>query len=270
MHLSGKNIPPHRKSSGAMARRAMVVLVAGLCCAAPAAHAEFKLRYPTVEYRELELEHNGDTTFDKAKSGKSNNQSYTNELEYGITPFLRLGIEGESAAPPGRNLRYEGTTLEGTFQLTPEGKYWADLGFFAEYQQAATRGSANAFTFGPLIQKELSNVFGFDTVHTFNLLFTKEAGPNHSDDTPLLFAWQSRLRFNPLFEPGVELFSQVDDVVSPGQLAQQQHRLGPMFAGAYNLAPLGAIKYEVGYLFGLTRATEQGTVRWRLEYEIPF
>ena len=245
-------------------------LALGLCLGAPPAHAEFKLRYPQVEYREMEIEHNGDTTFDKANSGKSNNQSYTNEIEYGITPFLRLGIEGESAAPPGRNLRYEGTALEGTFQLTPEGKYWADVGFFAEYEQAHVKDGANAFTFGPLIQKEVSNVLGFDTVHTFDLLFTKEAGPHHSDDTPVLVAWQSRLRVNPLFEPGVELFSQFDNITSPGQLADQQHRLGPMFAGAYSLAPFGSVKYEVGYLFGLTRATEQGTVRWRLEYEIPF
>ena len=245
-------------------------LALGLCLGAPLAHAEFKLRYPQVEYREMEIEHNGDTTFDKANSGKSNNQSYTNELEYGITRYLRLGIEGESAAPPGHNLRYEGTALEGTFQLTPEGKYWADLGFFAEYEQAHMRDGANAFTFGPLIQKEVSNVLGFDTVHTFNLLFTKEAGPHHSDDTPVLIAWQSRLRLNPLFEPGIELFSQIGNIVSPGQLADQQHRLGPMFAGAYSLAPYGSVKYELGYLFGLTRATEQGTVRWRLEYEIPF
>jgi len=26
----------------------------------------------------------------------------------------------------------------------------------------------------------------------------------------------------------------------------------------------------VGYLFGLTRATENGALRWRLEYEIAF
>jgi hypothetical protein len=245
-------------------------LALGLCLGTPMAHAEFKLRYPQVEYREMEIEHNGDTTFDKANSGKSNNQSYTNELEYGITRFLKLGIEGESAAPPGRNLRYQGTALEGTFQLTPEGKYWADFGFFAEYEQAHARDEANAFTFGPLIQKEVPNVFGIDTVHTLNLLVTKEAGPHHSDDTPLLVAWQSRLRVNPLFEPGVELFSQIDNITSPGKLAEQQHRLGPMFAGAYSLAPHGNLKYEVGYLFGLTHATEQGTVRWRLEYEIPF
>jgi hypothetical protein len=253
-----------------LTRNAAGGLALGLCLGAPMAHAEFKLRYPQVEYREIEIEHNGDTTFDKANSGKSNNQSYTNELEYGIAPFLRLSSEGESAAPPGRNLRYQGTALEGTFQLTPQGKYWADVGFFAEYEQAHTRDEANAFTFGPLIQKEVPNVFGIDTVHTLNLLVTKEAGPHHLDDTPLLVAWQSRLRLDPLFEPGAELFSQIDNITSPGQLADQQHRLGPMFAGAYSLAPYGNLKYEVGYLFGLTHATEQGTVRWRLEYEIPF
>jgi hypothetical protein len=245
-------------------------LAIGLCLGAPAAHAEFKLRYPSVEYREFEFEHNGDTTFDKAKSGKSNNQSYTNEIEYGVTPFLRLGVEADSAAPPGQNLRYNGTALEGTFQLTPEGKYWATLGFFAEYEHAAVRSGADAFTFGPLVQKEVPNVFGFDTVHTLNLLFSKEVGRNRSDDTPLLFAWQSRLRLDPKFEPGIELFSQVENIASPGRIPDQQHRLGPMFAGAYTLAPYGNLKYEVGYLFGLTHATEQGAVRWRLEYEIPF
>lgn len=245
-------------------------LALGLCLGAPAAHAEFKLRYPQVDYREMEIEHNGATTFDKANSGKSNNQSYTNEIEYGFTPFLQLGIEGELAAPPGQNLRYVGTALETTFQLTPQGKYWADFGFFAEYEQIHVRDSANAFTFGPLIQKEVPDVFGIDTVHTLNLLFGREVGPHRSNGTPFLFAWQSRLRVNPLFEPGIELFSQIGNIASPGQLAEQQHRLGPMFAGAYSLAPYGNLKYEVGYLFGLTRATEQGAVRWRLEYEIPF
>ena len=245
-------------------------LALSLCLGTPMAHAEFKLRYPQIEYREMEIEHNGDTTFDKANSGKSNNQSYTNELEYGFTPFLRLGIEGELAAPPGRNLSYAASALESTWQLTPQGKYWADLGFFAEYEHAATRSSADSFSFGPLVQKEVPDIYGIDTVHTLNLLFGKEVGPHRTDDTPFLFAWQSRLRLDPLFEPGIELFSEIDNIASPGQLAEQQHRLGPMFAGAYNLAPYGTLKYEVGYLFGLTHATEQGAVRWRLEYEIPF
>ena len=43
-----------------------------------------------------------------------------------------------------------------------------------------------------------------------------------------------------------------------------------MFAGLYSFAPYGKVKYELGYLFGMTRATESGATRWRFEYEIAF
>ena len=43
-----------------------------------------------------------------------------------------------------------------------------------------------------------------------------------------------------------------------------------MFAGGYNFAPYGKIKYELGYLFGVTPATPRGAIRWNFEYEIPF
>jgi len=234
------------------------------------ARAEFKLRYPIVDYREVEFEHNGDTTFDNRKSGKSNNQSYTNEIEVGVAPFWTIGLEAETAAPSGENFRYEATTLENIFQFTPQGKYWADLGFFAEYSHAASRANADSFTFGPLVQKETPGFFRTGMLHTLNLLFSKEVGHNRTDATPFFYAWQSRLTLHPLFEPGIEIFGQINDIESPGKIADQRHRIGPMFAGVYSLAPHGTIKYEAGYLIGLTRATEKGAVRWRFEYEIPF
>jgi hypothetical protein len=36
------------------------------------------------------------------------------------------------------------------------------------------------------------------------------------------------------------------------------------------LGHAGNLKYEVGWLFGATPATARGTLRWRLEVEIPF
>ena len=55
-----------------------------------------------------------------------------------------------------------------------------------------------------------------------------------------------------------------------GKLNDQQYNVGPMFAGGYNFAPYGKIKYELGYLFGVTPATPRGAIRWNFEYEIPF
>ena len=53
-------------------------------------------------------------------------------------------------------------------------------------------------------------------------------------------------------------------------LAEQQHRVGPVLVGLFDTQGYGKFKYEFGYLFGLTRATENGAVRWKLEYEFRF
>ena len=234
------------------------------------ARGEFKLRYPAVDYREFEIEHNGSVTFDKKNSGKSNNQSYPTEVEVGILPFWQVGIEFNTEANSGEKLHYRATALESFLQLTPQGKYWADLTFFTEFERPASRNSAQSVKFGPLVQKDVPNILGLDTIHTLNVLFEKEVGHQAEAATPLFVAWQSRLRLHPLFEPGFEFYSEVGDASHPGKLADQQHRIGPMIAGLTSFSPYGKIKYELGYLFGLTRATENGTVRWRLEYEIAF
>lgn len=63
----------------------------------------------------------------------------------------------------------------------------------------------------------------------------------------MFIAWQSRLLVHPLAQPGIEYYGLVDDVVSPGKLADRQHRLGPVLVGAKNFAPYGNLKYEAGY-----------------------
>ena len=257
--------------------RQTVLGIALLCCGmtnAPPAEAEFKLRYPVVDYREFEFEHNGDITFDKRGSGKNNGQSFTYEIGYGLTPWWQPEIEGEFETEPGQNQRFKATSFESTFQFTEQGQYWADLGFFAEFSHAAARTEADSFTFGPLIQKQAADLFGLDlgkdTLHTLNLLFSREIGLNHSDATPLAIAWQSRLRLDPLYEPAIEYYGQISSISGTSSGQAQQHRLGPALIGQYNFYGWGKIKYEVGYLFGLNRATERGAVRWRFEYEKAF
>jgi hypothetical protein len=257
--------------SGAAGLLALSLL---LICRPPDARAEFKLHSPIIDYRELEFEHNGDITLDKSGSGKNNGQSFTYEIGYGVTPWWEPEIEGEFETVPGQNQRFSATTFENTFQLTEQGKYWADLGFFAEFSHASWRNEADSFTFGPLVQKEANTLFGLDlgkdTLHTLNLLVSKEIGLNHSEATPLLVAWQSRLRLNPFFEPGIEYYGQISSIAGTSDGTPQQHRLGPVVVGQYNMFQYGKIKYEMGYLFGLNQATERGAVRWRLEYEKAF
>jgi len=241
---------------------------------APPAHADFELHYPIIDYREFEFEHNGDTTFDRRKSGLNNNQSYTFELGYAPVWWWEPEFEADLNAPPGQNSAFTGTVFENTFQLTPQGKYWADLGFFAEFSHAAGRTEPDSFTFGPLVQKQLPDIFGvdlgYDTLHTLNLLVSKEVGSNRQDATPLSIAWQSRLRLNAYLEPGVEYYGSISSIAGSSTGTPVQHRLGPVLVGQYNMFQYGKFKYEAGYLFGLNAATERGAIRWRFEYEKAF
>ncbi|MGE5539379.1 MAG: hypothetical protein ACM30I_12240 [Gemmatimonas sp.] len=235
------------------------------------ARAEFQVRSPTVDYQEIEIEHNGSVTFDRGGSDKNHKQSYTTEIGYGVTPWWKLAVEGEWGADADQRTRYQATTLESVFQLTPQGKYWADVGLFVEYSRSNRRGNPDTVEFGPIVQKETDGFFDSNLLHTANLFVEREVGHNHGDSTAFEYAWQSRLRLNQYFEPGAEFYGTVGKIDRPGKFTDQEHRFGPMFAGGFRLSPgWGELKYELGYLFAMTQATENNAVRWKLEYELPF
>ena len=197
-------------------------------------------------------------------------QSYTNSIGYGVTPWWKIELEGESESVPDSSVHYSATTIENTFQITPPGKYMFNLGFFAEYSQSALNGEPNSFTFGPIVQKELYNFLGVDSLHTLNVFFAHDVGRNSSPATGFQVAWQSRLLLNKYIDPAIEYYGFIDDLGEAGKFSQQQHFIGPVVLGAISFSPYGKVKYEVGYMFGMTPASPRGAIRWKLEYEIAF
>ena len=245
-------------------RRIRIWTLAGAICggwAAPAAAEDLKIRSPIIENREIEFENN--FTIGRSKTAVS-------ELEYGFTDWLKLGIEGELAADPGHGFHYDAAALEGFLQLTPQGRYWADLGLFFEYENTARKGDPKALTVGPLIEKE-ARLFGLDTLHSINALFTKQLGEGSVGPLSVLLAAQSRVRLDPYFQPGVEYYGSR----SLGEHGDEpEHRIGPMFAGRVGFRDLGVdapggVKYDAAYLRGLNHATDPSTFRVRLELEFP-
>jgi hypothetical protein len=107
-------------------------------------------------------------------------------------------------------------------------------------------------------------------VHTVNLFLSRDVGHDATNATGFSYAWQSLVRTHPLISPGVEFYGSIPDIAHAGPVSQQEHWVGPVMAGAANFAPYGKLKYEVGYLFGLTPASGRSAVRWKLEYEIAF
>jgi hypothetical protein len=226
-----------------------------------ASAGDLKIRSPIIETHEFEFENN--FTIGRSKTA-------VHELEYGFNDWLKLGVEAELAADPGHGFHYDSAALEGFFQLTPQGRYWADVGLFVEYEHTARAGDPRALIIGPLVEKEVS-LLGLDTLQSVNALFTKELGEGSVGPLSVLIAAQSRLRLNPYFQPGIEYYGGLK-LGTHGD--EPEHRIGPMFAGRFEFRALGieaagGIKYDAAYLRGLNNATDPSTYRARLELEFP-
>lgn len=239
-----------------------IAAAAAMAVAALSAKADdLKIRSPIVEAHELESENN-------LVVGKS--KTFVSELEYGFNDWLKLGVEGELAADPGHGFHYDAAALEGFFQLTPQGKYWADVGLFAEYEHTARTGDPRSVTFGPMVQKE-ARLFGLDTLHTVNLFLIKDMGASSLGPPDLFVATRSLAMLDPHVNPGFEYYGHV----TLGEHGEEpQHRIGPAIAGLVRFRELGlnapgGVKYDAAYLRGLTAATDPDTFRIRFEFEFP-
>jgi len=238
---------------------AAAVVIGG--CASRAEAEDLKIRSPIIETHELEFENN-------FVLGRS--KTFVHELEYGFTDWLKLGVETEFAADPGQGLHYDATALEGFLQLTPQGKYWADLGIFVEYEQTGRTGDPRSLIIGPMIQKEMQ-LPGVSVLNTVNLFLTKQMGASSVGPPGLFVAAQSRVRLDPHFEPGIEYYG----IVSLGEHGDEpQHRLGPALVGRigfreFGLDAPGGIKYDAAYLRRVSGETDPSTFRVRVELEFP-
>lgn len=224
-----------------------------------------KVFSPIVEEGEVELEHVGTVDLDR-KASLDKGQAYTFSAGYGVTSFWFTEFEGEFKSDPGANLAHEATAWENTFQVTPQGEYWFDLGVFAEYEIAAKKADADALIFGPIVQKEWGDWLG-----TLNLFIEKQLGANASEGSSLRYGGQLRYRFRPWLQPAIEAYGEPGEFADLKPSSEQAHQLGPVLIGKLPMGGLpGKLKYEVGYLFGLTSGSPQGSIKWRLEYEFHF
>ena len=252
-----------RLMNAGIATTTLLVMAQILAALAPAL-AELRVRSPTVEEGEIELEHVGALLFDRRYPSRMREQVYTNSIGYGLTSWWKAELEMQLLHEPGQSLHYQATTLENTFQITPRGRYYLDVGFFVEYAKAMRREDHDTITLGPIVQKS----FG-PAVLTLNTFFERTiGGPGHTDATAFQGAFQAVYRSDPRFAPGLEYHMEIEDLGRPGRFRDQEHRLGPVIIGRFDLGDAATLKYELGYLLPLTHGAHGGALRWKLALEL--
>lgn len=202
-----------------------------------------KVYDPYVEQGEVELEARGVHGLDsgeyKTKVG----------IGYGVTSrwFVEGYLIGEKE---DGDFEVEEAELENKFQLTEQGRYWADFGLLVELEKAFDEDAWETKV-GPLVQKQFGQV-----VATGNLLFEKKFGDDVAEsEWETLGSVQLKYRLGPNLEPGIEYYGD-----------EETHAVGPVLLGA-NPFGMEHVKWEAGLLFGLNDETEDNILRWQLEYE---
>lgn len=175
-----------------------------------------------------------------------------------LEPYLEFEKEGS------KDLQLEAVEIENRFQLTPQGKYWLDVGLLVEGEFNANGEDKQKLRYGPLLEKQFGR-----TVVTTNLLLQNQFGSDaeHHDDTLFSYAANVRYLYAPAIEPGVSAYGGIGALGDPEKGSEQVHQVGPSIRGKFSLGPGSVLKYRTGVVFGLTSGSPDATWIGHLEYE---
>ncbi len=253
-------------STSATATIALLIMLATASYSTQNAHAGLKVYTPYVEYHEFEIEYRPSRTIDN-NDAKDNKQTHLLGLGYGVTEwwFTEVYAEWEREPGAGHSTNFEAFEWENRFQLSNPGEDWADFGLLVEFVRTDGGSSPDKLEVGFLFAKELGQ---FDA--TFNLILERELGTNAGDDLEIGQAFQLKYRLDPAFEPGIEIYSEFGPIDDMPGFDEQKHLAGPIIAGVIPLGDSGTkLKYNAGYLFGLSDDAPDGTIKAIIELEFP-
>lgn len=253
----GRPGPRTRRAPRPAATAALLVAIAFLV-PSPRALADHKVYSPIVEQGEVAVEVRGHCEFD-GDPARDGARKLKLDLEYAPASRWMTELVTEWEQQPTSELQATEVAWENVLQLFEQGRYPVDAGLLLEYAHTLERGGHDKLEIGALLQKEFGRGLA-----SLNLLAERDL--TGGTDTELGYALQYRWRGNPRFEPGIELYGGFGDVGQFGPLSDHGHEAGPVFLGKLPIAG-GAIQYEAGWLFGLTREAAASTLKLMLEYE---
>jgi hypothetical protein len=224
------------------------------------AQAEKLVYEPYAEQGEWEVENTGVYDIDPHKD-KNAVQEYHYAFGHGVNSFwhTELEVEAETESADDAITRFRATHVEweNIFQLAPKGEFWLDPGIYLAYEAPLLKGEPGQVEGKILLEKSIGK-----TTNVLNLSVNQEVGGGRDPHTDAGASWSTRYRLSRYFQPGVEYWNDFSEVSHFLTYNEQSHQVGPVFYGQ-----MGHVKYNVGYLFGISQAAPRGEVKWILEYE---
>jgi hypothetical protein len=248
-------------------RQKLALTALSLLCTLPIMAQASSIKSPIVTKGEAEIELQSFGTSDK-DSSKDGEHNLRFSAGYGVTDHWFTEIESEWSNDPGERFTHEAVAWENTFQILPQGEYLIDWGFYAEYEFGTRAHSADELTFGPIFQSDIGKIR-----LTANPFISVEVGAHSAAAPEFKYAFRAQYMLNAYFNPSIEFYGKMGEMIADTPAREQQHQLGPVISGGVSLHGLGLpgkIGYEAGMLFGLTESTAARTYKGKLEYEFTF
>ena len=226
---------------------------ASLLGTAARASDDFIVYSPYVTEGQSEIEFRGHQQYD-GNPELGGERAYVLSLAHAFTSWWQPEIYlGRYEREPGSANTLEGYEFENIFQLSEQGKYWADLGFLASYEYNSLPDEPGVLEFGPLFEKHTGNID-----HRFNMIWEKELGGGASRHYEFRASYAATYKISALLQPGIEAYYRPDD---------DSRQIGPALNGEIATAGGDELEYHVAYLFGLNHDAANGTLALRLEFE---
>lgn len=231
------------------------VVALGLCLLPQVATAK-KVYSPIVKQGELELETQNEI-FRSQDPTKNNNSKYQLELSYGLTEQWQTGVYAVYEKKAGSSFQYSQSKWANVIQLTDTGKYWLDIGLYAEYIWNAPRlKKSDVLELKVLFEKPIEQ-----WKHTLNLTI-KQALWGKNTLTGLSYAWRSSYQMDSGLEPAIEVYGGLG-TVNKLQFSKQEHLIGPTLA--FDI--VDDLEVDFGWLMSTREGAAYGDFKLNLEYE---
>lgn len=178
---------------------------------------------------------------------------------HGFTSYWASEIEAtiERGGASEDDTEFRSVEWKNKFQFTDQKTAGFDTGMRIGYVFDTSGDSPDEIDVRFLAGKDIGAY-----AHRANLIFDRQVGGGAEDDINTGFAWSSRYKYADSFQPGFELYNSFGEMGDGSDFDEQDHRAGPVFYGRFD----NGLSYDVGYLFGISDNSPDGTVKAIVRY----
>ncbi len=215
---------------------------------------------PHVTKGKTELELKGTYAFDY----DNDNSNLQNELElnHGLTDNLRASIKTKTQDRNNSNAEFASVGAGLRYELGNPEQYLIDTAFDLSYSRSVNSG-VDEIAFKLINQKQIA-----DYKLRTNIKFEHEIGDGSRDGVELKLSAGAYNKFaKHETEFGIEYFGDIGFLNNQNGYSAQSHYIGPAVKTSVPLGGDHEVDFTLGYYQGISHAADDGTVRYKVEYE---